>query len=88
VEFHSEAITLNSEGNRQNRAEDTLIITHFLVPEVEEEVEVESSHASHVERMDTRQLTVQIGRRMEEKLTSLRHRGEMLKQKTQKMEGR
>jgi hypothetical protein len=67
--------------------EDTLIITHFLIPEVEEEVEVESSHASHVERMDTRQLTVQIGRRMEEKLTSPKHRGEVLKQKTQKTKG-
>jgi hypothetical protein len=49
---------------------------------------VDSSHASHVEKMDTRQLTVRIGRRMEEKLTSPRHRGEMLKQKTQKTEGR
>jgi hypothetical protein len=88
VEVHSEASTLNNEGNRQNRAEDTLIITHFLVPEVEEEAEVESSHASHVERMDIKQLTVQIGKRMEEKLTSLRHRGKLLKQKTQKTEGR
>jgi hypothetical protein len=60
-----------------------LIITHFLVPEVEEEAEVESSHASHVERMGTSHLTVHIRRRMEEKLTSLRHRGEMLKQKTE-----
>jgi hypothetical protein len=65
-----------------------LIIIYFLVPEVEEEVEVESSHASRVERMDTRQLTVQIGRRMEEKFTSPRHKREMLKQKTQKTEGR
>jgi hypothetical protein len=54
VEVHSESSTLNNEGSKQNRAEDTLIITHFLVPEVEEEVEVESSHASRVERMDTR----------------------------------
>jgi hypothetical protein len=82
VEVHSEAITLNNEGSRQNRAEDTLIITHFLVPEVEEEAEVESSHASRVERMDIKQLTVQIGKRIEEKLTSSRHRGKMLKQKT------
>jgi hypothetical protein len=88
VEVHSEASTLNNEGSRQNRAEDTPIITHFLVPEVEEEAEVESSHDSRVERMDIMQLTVQIGRRMEEKLTSPRHRGEMLKRKTQKMEGR
>jgi hypothetical protein len=49
---------------------------------------VESSHASHVEKMDRRQLTIQIERRMEEKLTSLRHRGEMLKKKTQKTKGR
>jgi hypothetical protein len=49
---------------------------------------VESSRASRVERMDTRQLIVQIGRRMEEKLTSSRHRGEMMRQKTQKTEGR
>jgi hypothetical protein len=88
VEVHSEDIMLNNEGSRQNRTEDTLIITHFLVPEVEEEVEVESSHASHVERMDTRQLTIQIGKRMEEKLTSLRPRGKMMRWKTQKMEGR
>jgi hypothetical protein len=87
VEVHSEAITLNNEASIQNRVEDTLIITHFLVPEVEEEAEVESSHASRVERMGTSHLTVQIRRRMEEKLTSPRHRGEMLKQKTQKMEG-
>jgi hypothetical protein len=88
VEVHSEASTLNNGGSRQNRAEDTLIIAHFLVPEVEEEAEVESSHASRVERMDIRKLTIQIGRRMEEKLTLSRHRGEMLRQKTQKMEGR
>jgi hypothetical protein len=87
VEVHIEASTLNNEGSIQNRVEDTLIITRFLIPEVEEEAKVESSHASHVERMDTRQLTIQIGRKMEGKLTSLRHRGEMLKPKTQKMEG-
>jgi hypothetical protein len=51
VEVHSEASTLNNEGSRQNRVEDTLIITHFLIPEVEEEAEVESSHATHVGRM-------------------------------------
>jgi hypothetical protein len=37
VEVHSEASTLNSEGSRQNKAENMMIITHFLVPEVEEE---------------------------------------------------
>ena len=87
MEVHSEASTLNNKGRRQNKTEDTLTRTHFLVPEVEEEVEVESSHASCVERMDTRKLIVQIGRRMEENLTSSRQRGEMLRQKTQKTEG-
>jgi hypothetical protein len=36
--------------------------------------------------MDIKQLIVQIGKRTEEKLTSLKHRGEMLKQKAQKVE--
>ena len=48
---------------------------------------MESSHDSHVERMEIRKLIVQIGRGMEEKLTSPRHRGEMLRQKTQKTKG-
>ena len=82
VEVHSEASTLNNEGSRQNKAEDMLITTHFLVPEVEKEAEVESSHASRVERMDIKQLTIQIGKRTEEKLTSSKHGGEMLRQKT------
>ena len=88
MEVHSEVITLNSEGSRQNKAEDTLKQTHFLVPEVEEEAEVESSHASYVQRMDTRQLIFQIGGRMEENLTSSKHRGEMPRKKTQRTEGR
>jgi hypothetical protein len=87
VEVHSEVSTLNSEGSRQNKAEDTLTRTHFLVPEVEEEAEEESSHVTHVGKMDTRQLTVQIGRQIKEKLTSPKHRGEMLRKKTQKTEG-
>jgi hypothetical protein len=87
VEFLSEASTLNNKGSRQNREEDTLMLILFLVPEVEEEAEEESSHATHVGRMDTRQLTVQTERKMEVKLTSSRHKGEMLKQKTQKTEG-
>jgi hypothetical protein len=48
---------------------------------------VESSHVSHVEGMDTRQLTVYIGKIMEEKLTSLKRRDMMLRMKTKKVEG-
>jgi hypothetical protein len=51
---------LNRGDNIMSREEIMLMQTLFLVPEVEEEAEVESSHVSHVERMDTRQLTVQI----------------------------
>jgi hypothetical protein len=64
VEVHSEVSTLNSEGSRQNKAEDTLTRTHFLVPEVEEKAEAESSHVTHVGKMDIRQLIVQIGRQI------------------------
>jgi hypothetical protein len=67
--------------------EDTLTQTHFLVPEVEEEAEVESSHVTHAGKMDIRQLIVQIGRQIKDKLTLMRHKGELLKQRTQKMEG-
>jgi hypothetical protein len=38
---------------------------HFLIPEVEEEAEEESSHVLHVEKTDTRPLTVQTGSRTE-----------------------
>ena len=61
--------------------EDTLMQILFLVPEVEEEAE-ELTPILHVVRMDTRPLTVQIGNWTEEKLTSLRRRGVMLKMKT------
>jgi hypothetical protein len=87
VEVISEASTLNIKGNRQNRVEDMLITVLFLVPEVEEEAEEESSHATYVERMGTKQLTIQTEKKMEEKLTSPRHKGELLKKKTQKTEG-
>jgi hypothetical protein len=60
----------------------------FLIPEVGEEAEEESSHVSHVERMDTRMLIVQTGKWTEEKLTSLKRRGDMLSLKTSKQEGR
>ena len=59
-----------------------LMQTLFLVLEVEAEEEEESSHVSHVGKMDTRLLTIQTGKRTEEKLTSLRHRGMMLRMKT------
>jgi hypothetical protein len=62
--------------------------TLFLVPEVEEEAEVESSHASHVERMGTSLMSVQRKRRTSEKLTSQKHRGVMLRPKMQKAEDR
>jgi hypothetical protein len=87
VEPHSEGHMLNREGSKMISEEIMLMQTLFLVLEVEVEEEEESSHATHVGRMGTKQLIVQIERRMEEKLTSPRHRGEMLKQKTQKTEG-
>jgi hypothetical protein len=87
VETHSKDNNMLNRGDSiMSREEIMMMQIPFLVPEVEEEAEVESSHASHVERMDTRQLIVHIGRRIVEKLTSLKHRGEMLKQKTQKAE--
>jgi hypothetical protein len=36
--------------------------------------------------MDIKKLTVHIGKRTEDKLTSSKHRGEMLKKKAQKVE--
>jgi hypothetical protein len=60
--------------------------TLFLVPEVEEEAKEESSHVSHVERTDIKLLIVQTGNQTEEKLTSLRRRGVMLRMKMQTAE--
>jgi hypothetical protein len=70
VEPHREDNMLNREGSIQSRVEDMLMAILFLVPEVEEEAEVELSHASHVERMGTSHSTVQRKRRIVEKLTS------------------
>ena len=56
-----------------------LMPTLFLIPEVGEEAEEESSHVLHVGRMDTKPVISQTRNRTEEKLTSLRNRGEMLK---------
>jgi hypothetical protein len=41
VEVHSEGDILSKENNILSRAEDMLIIIGFLIPEVEEEEEVE-----------------------------------------------
>jgi hypothetical protein len=82
VEPHSEDHMLNRKGSKMISEEITLMQTLFLIPEVEEEAEEESSHATHVGRMGIKKLTVQTGRKMEEKLTSPRCRGELLKQKT------
>jgi hypothetical protein len=41
VEPHREGHMLNNEDRKMNREEDMLIIIGFLVPEVEEEEEVE-----------------------------------------------
>jgi hypothetical protein len=41
VEAHSKGNMLNREGNIPNREEIMLIIIFFLIPEVEEEEEVE-----------------------------------------------
>jgi hypothetical protein len=65
----------------QSRVADMLMPTQFLVPEVEEEAEEESSHVLHVEKMDIRPWIVQIGKWTEVKLTSLKRRGVMLRMK-------
>jgi hypothetical protein len=88
VEPQSEGNMLNRENNILNRKEGMLIIICFLVLEVEEEEEVESSHASHVERMGTSLMSVQRKGRTLEKLTSLRHSDEMLTWKMLRAKGR
>jgi hypothetical protein len=76
---------LSRGGSIQNRMADMLTPTLFLVPEVEEEAEEELSHVLHVGRMDIKPWIVQTGRWTEEKLTSQRHRGMMLRMNTPKV---
>jgi hypothetical protein len=69
-------------------SEDIMLMqTLFLILEVRVEEEEELSHVLHVGRMGTRHLSVQRRRRTLEKITSLRHRGVMLRKKMQTAEG-
>jgi hypothetical protein len=81
VEPHKEGHTLNRKGNIMSREDIMLTQTLFLVLEVEEEEEVESSHVSHVEKMGIGHSSVQRKRRTLEKLTSPKHRSRMLRLK-------
>jgi hypothetical protein len=84
---HNRGSNMLSQGdNILSRVADMLTRTLFLVLEVEVEAEEESSHALHVERMDTKPLIVHTRNRTEEKLTSLRRRGVMLRTKMQTVE--
>jgi hypothetical protein len=75
VEPHSrDGKILSRGGSKMISKEDMLMPIHFLVPEVEEEVEEELSHVSHVVKTVIKPWTVQRGRWTEEKLTSLRRR--------------
>jgi hypothetical protein len=87
MEPHSKGHMSNKEGSIQSRVEDMLTKILFLVPEVEEEEEVESSHDSHAGRMGTNLMSVQRKRRTLEKLTSPRRRGGMLRPKMLREEG-
>jgi hypothetical protein len=77
---------LSRGGSKMISKEDMLTRIHFLVPEVEAEVEEELSHVLHVVKTDTKPLTVQTGKWTEEKLTSLRRRSVMLRVKMQTAE--
>ena len=63
---------LSREGSKMISKEDMLTPIHFLVPEVEEEVEEELSHVSRVVKTVIKSWTVQRGGWTEVKLTSLR----------------
>jgi hypothetical protein len=78
---------LNREGSILSRREIMLTRIVFLVPEVGEEAEEESSHVLHVGRMDTKLLIVQTGKQTREKLTSLRCTGVMLRMRTPEVGG-
>jgi hypothetical protein len=84
VEPHRRGSRMLSRGGSQmiSKVADMLMPTPFLVLEVKEEAEEESSHVSHVGRTDIKPLTAQIGKGIEEILTSLRRRGMTLKMKT------
>ena len=72
---------LSRGGSNWISKEITLMPIRFLIPEVEEEVEEELSHVSHVVKTVIKPLTVQRGRWTEENLTSLRRRGVMMRTK-------
>jgi hypothetical protein len=83
VEPHSEDSNMLSRGDSiQSRVAVMLMRTLFLIPEVGKEAEEESSHVLRVGRMDIKSLTVHTEKRTEEKLTSLRRRGVMLRMRT------
>jgi hypothetical protein len=89
VEPHSEDNNMLNRGrNIQSRVAVMLMQILFLEPEVEVEEEEELSHVSHVGRMGTGHLSVQRKRRMLEKLTLQKLRGERLSLKMQKAEDR
>ena len=59
VEPHSKNNNMLSRGDSNLISEEIMLMqTLFLVPEVGKEAEEESSHVSHVERMDTNPLIV------------------------------
>jgi hypothetical protein len=70
---HSRGSKILSRGGRKMVSRvDMLMRIPFLVPEVEEEVVEESSHALHVGKTVIKPWNVQRGRWTEERLTSLR----------------
>jgi hypothetical protein len=90
VEPRSRGSKILSRGDSDRISKEIMLMQiHFLVPEVEAEVEEELSHVSHVVKMDIRPWTIQRGRWTEEMLTSLkRSRGVMSRAKMLTAEGR